>query len=92
MHKFIIATALIVVTIPEGLILSVELANSNYLTALIRNNIHVRNIKSSEKLPRITHHIISCEKIEERQYENLQSQILKLDIIVILLVKKLPSK
>ena len=89
-HKFMIVLALLVASIPEGLVLSVALANANFLTSLNRSGIHIRNIKTSQSLPKITHHLISCMKLDQNLISSLNA--FTEDISVIIVVEDRPSR
>ena len=84
-----IVLALLVASIPEGLVLSVTLANSNFLTSLTRSKIHIRDIRTSQNLPKITHHLISCKQLDQDLISSLDA--FTEQISVILVVEERPS-
>lgn len=88
-HKSMIVLALLVASIPEGLVLSVTLANANFLTSLTHSKIHIRNIKTSQELPKITHHLISCKQLNQDLISSLDA--FTEQISVILVVEERPS-
>lgn len=82
-HKSMIVLALLVASIPEGLVLSVALANANFLTSLTRSKIHIRNIRTSQSLPKITHHIISCRKLDQDLISSLNAFTEQISVLIV---------
>jgi hypothetical protein len=82
-HKSMIVLSLLVASIPEGLVLSVVLSNANFLSSLTRSQIHIRNIQTSQSLPKITHHIISCKKLDQNLISSLNTFTEQISVIII---------
>ncbi len=78
-----IVLALLVASIPEGLLLSIVLANANFLTSLTRSKIHVRIIQTSQLLPNITHHLISCKQLDQDLILSLNAFTEQISVIIV---------
>jgi hypothetical protein len=78
-----IVLALLVASIPEGLVLSVVLANANFFSSLTHSKIHIRNIQTSQSLPKITHHIISCKQLDQNLISSLNAFTEQISVIIV---------